>query len=306
MSEDAVVIVKPLKQPIPYAEQIERLKTKHGLIIDDEIAAIGVLKRVNYYRLSAYGISLREPGNKDLYLHGTRFDQIYSLYRFDFRLRHLLLVLLESFEIELRSRMSFYLAMTYDSEGFKDAANFIKKPDKDGNDIYQSTMAKLAKAIKDGHRKPCVMHHNAEYGGLFPAWASVELFTFGMLSSLLSIMKPKDKKAVAHQFGIQSIDQFTGWVLGFLEIRNRCAHNDRIYNMPLSTQLAIFPADLPYCCSPQNRVFPAILSLKRVTSDKDLWEWFFNELGYLLEVHPEVDLSCIGFPDSWKKVLAPK
>jgi abortive infection bacteriophage resistance protein len=117
-------------------------------------------------------------------------------------------------------------------------------------------------------------------------------------------MQPKDKKAIAHQFGLQSINQFTGWVLSFLEIRNRCAHNDRIYNMPLSTPLALFPADFPYCPGPQNRIFPVIMCLKRITSDKDLWEWFFYELCYLIGVHPEVDLSRIGFPANWEKALS--
>ena len=300
------IVPRPLKQPLPYEGQIDKLKTKHGLLIDDEAKAITVLKQVNYYRLSAYGISLREPGNKDRYIAGTRFEQLYALYRFDFRLRQLLSAVLEGFEVELRSRVCFHLAMTYGSEGFRNAADFLSTVDQNGVLVHTSLMDKIDDAIRNGSRKPCVMHHNAEYGGRFPVWASIELFTFGNLSSLFGIMLAKDQKAIAQQFGLLSVNQFNGWVLAFRDVRNRCAHNDRIYNMPLPQPVSLFPDDMKYAIHPSNRVFPVILALKRVTSYANLWEWFFNELDLLLRVHPEVDLSRIGFPYGWKKALAPK
>lgn len=296
---------RPLKEPLPYARQVEKLRKKHGLIIDDETVAVRVLKHVNYYRLSAYGISLRVPGDKDKYIEGTKFEDLYSLYRFDFRFRHLLLALIESFEIELRSRISFQLSMTYGSEGFRDPSNFLSTTDKEGKLYHTIVMEKLDSAIQDGARKPFVAHHNKEYGGMFPAWVSIELFTFGMLSMLFSIMLPHVRKMVTNVFGLLSIQQFNGWVQAFVDVRNRCAHNERLYNMPLRQPIAMFPDDAKYIIKPLHRIFPVLLALKRVVSDKDLWEWFFYELEQLFMVHPEVDMTCIGFPPNWQDALSP-
>ena len=47
-----------LKSPATFEEQIQILK-KRGLIVNDEDFAIQILRRINYYRLSAYGLSVK-------------------------------------------------------------------------------------------------------------------------------------------------------------------------------------------------------------------------------------------------------
>ena len=71
---------KPAKT---YAKQIDILMNKHRLIVCDREFAKDTLSKVSYYRLSAYGLSLRNPDNNNLYREGTTFEQIYALYRFD-------------------------------------------------------------------------------------------------------------------------------------------------------------------------------------------------------------------------------
>ena len=53
---------------------------------------------------------------------------------------------------------------------------------------------------------PFVKHHIEKYDGKFPIWVAVELFSFGQLSYLYSIMKSKDKKSVAKQYECSPID----------------------------------------------------------------------------------------------------
>lgn len=45
-------------------------------------------------------------------------------------------------------------------------------------------------------------HHKIKYGGQFPIWAAVELFTFGMLASLFDIMKESDQRAVSRAYDL--------------------------------------------------------------------------------------------------------
>ena len=48
-----------IKQPKTYEEQIELFK-KRGLVIEDEAAAKTILSKINYYRLSAYTLTLKK------------------------------------------------------------------------------------------------------------------------------------------------------------------------------------------------------------------------------------------------------
>lgn len=71
--------VKPFKT---YDEQISLLKSR-GLIISDDDKAREILKRMNYYRLSAYSLTLRKD---DVFYPGVSIEDIVALYDFDAKL----------------------------------------------------------------------------------------------------------------------------------------------------------------------------------------------------------------------------
>lgn len=98
-----------IKQPKTYEEQIQILKTR-GLVVEDEMSAKNILSKINYYRFSAYTLTLK---NDDLFHEGISFDQIYNLYEFDRKLRLYLLSLLEQIEISFRTKISYHLAHKY-------------------------------------------------------------------------------------------------------------------------------------------------------------------------------------------------
>ena len=100
----------PVKPARSYSEQFSRLTDVHGLTIDDEARARYILSTVNYYRLTTYGKHLRRADNPDLFLPGVSLETLYSLYQFDMSLRHLLLPVLEFFEIQLRAKIAYQLA----------------------------------------------------------------------------------------------------------------------------------------------------------------------------------------------------
>ena len=67
---------KPFKN---YDEQIALLRER-GLIITDEAYARDVLKRMNYYRFSAYSLTLRE---NDRFFPEVTLQDMVALYDFD-------------------------------------------------------------------------------------------------------------------------------------------------------------------------------------------------------------------------------
>ena len=68
------------------------LLESRGLIISDETKAVRYLESIGYYRLSAYMYPfLKVPKESHQYKDGTTFQQVLNLYRFDKKLRMLLL-----------------------------------------------------------------------------------------------------------------------------------------------------------------------------------------------------------------------
>ena len=129
----------PVKPARSYKEQLARLTDIHGLTIEDEARARYILSTVNYYRLTTYGKHLRRADDPDLFLPGVSLETLYGLYRFDMNLRHLLLPVLEFFEVQLRAKIAYQLAITYGSLGYMDAENFRAEVPK----VNSSTAAQI-------------------------------------------------------------------------------------------------------------------------------------------------------------------
>jgi abortive infection bacteriophage resistance protein len=121
--EANIVSCKPPKPALSLAAQVELLKSR-GLIVNDTTKAIKILSAVNYYRLSAYSLGLRKD---DIFFEGTTFEQIYQLYEFDTKLRHVLVSAIEIIEIKFRTKIAYYLAMEHDPMSYLDTSLFKDK-----------------------------------------------------------------------------------------------------------------------------------------------------------------------------------
>jgi len=295
-----------LKPALSYDEQLERLSSIHNLIISDENKAKNILKRVNYYRLSGYGIGLKQEDNPEKYIDGISLESLYRLYIFDSHFKNLLIHTIEQIEIQLRAQISNYLALTYTPEGYTNSEYFISKQNKDGADIHTSIISNFQQECIRQKNVPFVKHHQEKYEGHFPIWVAVELFTFGNLCSLYDIMVPEDKKAIATLYNTEG-NHLSSWILSLVEIRNICAHYSRLYNMPLKQTPYLYSEYKQYRGGRINKVFPVIITIKRMLlPNSELWESFYDALVKLMEEYQDViNLSFIGFPTNWKTVLTP-
>ena len=93
--------IKPFKT---IEEQITILKDR-GLIIDDEEKAKSFLANLNYYRLSAYTLTLRK---EDRFYKNVHFSDVMQIYNFDMELRAALMYLLESIEVSMRTYIGYF------------------------------------------------------------------------------------------------------------------------------------------------------------------------------------------------------
>lgn len=121
--------------------------------------------------------------------------------------------------------------------------------------------------------------------------------------SIYSILKPEDKKNIAKLYGVHPKYLYS-WLLSLVEIRNKCAHYNRLYNIPLKQKPLMFKEHQKYVKSNTVKLFPAILIMRRISNANSVWMQFYEKLVILMkEYNKVVQLSFIGFPDDWEEVL---
>jgi abortive infection bacteriophage resistance protein len=77
--------MKYSKPHLPYEDQLDLL-IRRGLACSDRASTLYWLKRIGYYRLSAYFIPFKDPATGH-FRPGTTFEKVIDLYRFDAGLR---------------------------------------------------------------------------------------------------------------------------------------------------------------------------------------------------------------------------
>ena len=295
-----------LKPALTYAQQIDRLKNVHNLSIADDEAALEILKKVNYYRLSAYGLGLSKKDDKEKYIDGISLEYLYRLYEFDSIFRNKLLHVIEQIEIQLRTQLSNFIALKYGPEGYADERNFADKKMRDEKSVHTTIIENFSKERDRQKNAPFVKHHMCKYNGHFPIWVAIELFTFGSLASLYSIMLLEDRKEIARLYDTKP-KYLMSWILALVELRNICAHYGRLYNMPLKQTPYLYSEHRKYRFDKLNKIFPALLSIKRMLSDDERWYSFEKQLEKLIDEYRDVvRLQYVGFPEEWKEVLSKK
>lgn len=289
----------PVKPARSYEEQLTRLSEIHDLTIGDPDRARYILSTVNYYRLTTYGKHLRQADDPEKFQPGVTLETLFGLYQFDMNLRHLLLPVLEFFEVQLRAKIAYQLAITYGSLGYMDAENFRAETLANGSSVHKNLMGKFKNEVKRQGALPFVRHHKIKYGGQFPIWAAVELFTFGMLASLFDIMKESDQRAVSRAYDL-SPEALSALMDAAVNVRNICAHYNRLYNQPLEEQ-PILPNRLRLYES--NRLFPLLLTFAHTLGRERVFTRLVTGIALLEEDYPEADLACCGFPENWREIL---
>ncbi len=298
-------MVRSVKSPLTYEEQIKRLKDFHKLSIDDDEEALLILKKINYYRLSGYGIGLTLPNDKDKYRQGISLKHLYQLYKFDSEMKNLLSLVIEQIEIQFRANISYHLAINYGALGYLDSSNFADRKDANGKSVLNKILGEFKTMVERSKRLPFVKHHLVNYDRQFPIWVAVELFTFGNLTSLYSIMQDKDKDAIAKLYGTKDV-YLNSWIRLLQEVRNLCAHYARVYNLIFKTTPKLYK-EYDFLTkdsrTEKTKIFYVLLVLKRLL-DTEQWDEFYLKFKSLLNKYSQyIKLSFMSFPEKWEEIL---
>lgn len=295
-----------LKDPKTLKEQVEILKARK-MIIEDEDRAIEVLKRTNYYRLTAYALQFKSKENE---YKGVTFNQMYKLYEFDKKLRNLLLVALEDIEITLRTYTAYNLSIKYGAEAYKNEEIFknidLHKGYYDESGKYHNGLLDEIESEKRKNRnEPFVKHHIKIYNGKFPIWAVIEIFSFGMLSKMYKNLVVAEQKEISRECFNTNNLLLESWLDILSYIRNTCAHYGRLYNKKLPRVPKVHNKYNKYKKYLEtNKLFVAILAIKEILISINKYEEFKVNLKDLINEYIDViDLNILGFNEKWEEIL---
>lgn len=284
-----------------FEEQLSLLESR-GLSEADRIWALAWLRRVGYYRLSAYWYPFRvfrheqcaETGRilsvrTDEFVPDTAFSDAVELYLFDRRLRVLLADALERIEVSLRVEVAYRLGEA-DTFAHLSEANFhptfrARLDPRTRRTAFESWQQKYEGLVQRS-REDFVKHYREKHGPDLPLWVAIEVWDFGAVSQLLAMMKVPDQAAISMRFGLSDWKAFGSWIRALSYLRNLVAHHSRVWNRNMVSQPKMPTADAPDWCA-------------EFTGKNDLLS---KPFVYLEIVRHLVDVICPG--SQWPQRMA--
>ncbi|CAM2949745.1 Abi family protein [Pseudomonas fluorescens] len=232
--------------------------------IADPLRAERKLAQVGYYRLSGYWFPAREfvrdqnqnvvlcratkkPLRQDTFLPNSSFDDAFSLYLFDKKLRQLMLDAIERIEIHVRTvtahEVGYHGPMAYTDPNFinpKQTQNWTDRRKKQRNtwlEWLDRQNGLVARSQED-----CIEWHRQNHKAI-PFWVAVEAWDFGTLSKYFEILKGNHQNRIAQRLGVSNSRTLKHWLQEINTLRNRSAHHTRIWNQVSANAVPDLPAE---------------------------------------------------------------
>lgn len=285
----AVGETKPYKS---FKEQLDILHDR-GLCIDNENDALNTLKHINYYRFSAYTLTLKNSYDK--FYDGVSFDNVCELYNFDDELRGLVLKYTAPIEIAFRTCIAHYHSEKYGPQGYLYGNNFSEIV------RHAKFLSKLDYELIHSNEK-FVQHHKEDLGEIYPLWVAVEVLSFGEISKLFKNMLHEDRIAISKEYCNYANSYVENWLQCCVYARNIAAHRGRFYNRHHKANKVKLPTKLTVLFD-SDTTFALIFAIHNLLPTKDLQDSFRSELLQLFDNHRFAEMRYLGFPSMWPLIL---
>lgn len=273
---------KPFKS---YEEQIAILKSR-GLIINDNENAKAILKKMNYYRLSAYSLTLRK---NDVFYPGVTIEDIVALYDFDADLRKIVFEFSAVAETSARAYIAYYHAQQYGSLGYLNNQNYE-------DELKHAAFLKELFTAINRSSDIFVIHHKEERGAIYPIWVAIEETTFGSLSKFYKNMLLSDRTSIAKEFYGLPREYIENFMQCASVARNIAAHGGRFYNRIKLSPAVKMPKKMQ--CIDKDRPAAYIYAIYALLPDTEKYS-MLHALSRAFRRHPFADEKYLGLPANW-------
>lgn len=277
-----------MKNPAKFNEQIQILKDL-WFIINDEEKTKKYLKHIWFYRLSHYF-------NYFLWNHNWEeksFDNVLKYYIFDRKLKLILSDIIERIEISIKANIIDTLSLEYNNSCF-----FMDKNIYFNEDNYNKIIEWLEK------EKSKNKEISSENLNDIDSWKLFQWLTFWTTVFFYWSQSTKNKKLIANNYDFKA-ETLHSWLLWLTDIRNICAHYDKLWWTKITRTLLFKHPKLKNLKVESNTIFSYILVmhffLKEIWIDSsflDKIEKLFNDEDY-----KSINKEKMGFSENWRKTI---
>ena len=301
-----------MKEYKTFNQQLTVLRNR-GLTVPTDGSPKRFLEQENYYNVI--------NGYKDLFLQkdvlgkyvvperyipNTHFNELKALFLFDRELRILFLKYILIFENSFKTVISHEFSKKHSKpNSYLEIKNYVG----DNPKKVLQQISILTKTIHDKVDKNGAIKHYIEEHGSVPLWVLVNYLTIGNLAYLYDILLDSDKNAIAKYYSDKYKKQYNersmvrlssedlGSALKIINlVRNKCAHDERLYNSNFGN---VRVADIAryYGCSnyDNKRIVVAIFYLK-VLLNKKYFQKFSVELNEIFKRYQN-EFKTVAFTD---------
>ena len=290
--------------------QIEKLIEK-GLRIDDKKEASTIIEVYGYYNvINSYKepyTFINDKGVRQFYPN-ISFDQIFSLFQFDHRLRNAIMVAMIDLEEHLRATAADVISTAFGTnvENYLNRRNYQNRKIKDPRFRLDRILCSMKKTAKTNNDNPISYYRN-KYGTV-PPWILFKGIFFSTLVNYIRLFKNTEKDAMIYKvFGIRDElplpegvkNLFTSTLFLFLDYRNLTAHGGRVYNYTPKSPIFLNPSDLvdleKFIQNPRAVVHTPGLEQLLLSLQLYRYKSPFNTVVNTL--NSELNRHCSSFPD---------
>lgn len=191
-------------------------------VVGDRKFIMAKLEEVGYQRLSAYWLPFTKAEGRIV----ASFGEIWSLYCFDRRLRALLLEALGRIEVTVRNRLIHFFAEEYGAFGYLKHENM---PHTSMDDWLRWSRRQRDAAVTSKSR--LVTDFFKRYSSeRLPVWIACELMDFGSVVIMFAGVEQRIQKKTARSLGLNNPRILHSWLRSLNDVRNACAHHNRVWN----------------------------------------------------------------------------
>lgn len=248
------------------------------------------IAQIGYERLRIYFRSRRQlssPGKP--FIPGTKFRDIIAIYEFDERLRLFCFHHTGRFEVTLRNQLSEIMSNRYGSHPYFDNAGFHTPKTRAAalgrlSDIFYKKNDQRARHYFDEYNPPM----------LPPIWVLKEFMTFGNLSHAMEQVSNSVKNDLATAFGLPTYEILENWVKALIDLRNICAHHDRLFNRSFQKQPKKYVGRNIPSTSP-NKLKALLECLEYLLATQGFRDPIVSEVAKMITKCPSVIASELGY-----------
>ncbi|MGI2329637.1 Abi family protein [Planococcus sp. YIM B11945] len=267
-----------------------------------------------YYLINGYSsVFIHNVNNTIPDYTGASIDYFVRMEEFDFEIRTRVLKEILRIENRVKNHVFYVFASYHGDQDYLIPSNFdtFGKINKKKN-VY-ALLSKLNNKIAqncntDSSRNHAAFNHYITQHNNIPPWVLKLELTLGELSKFYSNLQSPVRQTIAKEYKVQ--ENVLGTLLYFLsQVRNKCAHNERIYDAKLITKLPINPYHTHFNIQKRNNFFAVLIALKfLMTAEeyKKFIEYIDTQLTELKQGIPTAYVNSIltimGIPSNWKDV----